>query len=170
MMRLKAWNILQRVFGIPALLVLLSGCMSLDKAYPDKRFYLIESGKKEHAELPIPEKDPIVIYLPPVQASPPFSGKGLVYRRDAQVYERDFYHEFFVSPAENVTLLVGNHLERSGKFFVTDRTHPLEPAMTLRIAVTALYGDVSDPDNPMAVVALKALATHSRILLHQEVP
>jgi ABC-type uncharacterized transport system auxiliary subunit len=86
-----------------------------------------------------------------------FSGKGLVYRSADRQYEADFYHEFLVSPASMIREAARNWFTQSGLFTrVADPGSYVEPAFALEANVTALYGDLRDENNPLAVVELRA--------------
>jgi cholesterol transport system auxiliary component len=156
----------------------LSSCVSMDRAYPEKRFFVIDASREAKRE---PAKnlppDPLV-WLREMRISPAYEGKGFVYRTGAYSYETDFYNEFFLAPGVMLHAEVREWLDgffrEGGTYFsgIVDSPHP-KATFTLQGAVNTLYGDYSEASDPKAVLAMQFIMTwkeegKTSILFHKD--
>lgn len=135
------------------LLVLNLGCVSLQKNYPERRYYVFDvkpannyNRSPQHAVLEIRN----------FRVSPAYNGHAFVYRVSPDGYESDFYNQFFKSPA----LLIGQEVFgwfSQIKMFEYTVIAPSEtPAdYVLNGYVNSIYGDYTDEGSPKAVLALQ---------------
>ena len=137
---------------VPLALLVLSGCVSLAKSFPDKHYYALEVTRNGQPGVPVPGA---VLDVRGLFVSPRFEGKELVYRTGDTRYESDFYNEWFVSPSAMLTQQIQDWLRQARLFehvVVTpsymDATHILEGT------VTALYGDYRQQGGQKAVVGM----------------
>lgn len=153
----------------------LAGCFSMDKEFPDKRYYVIEA---ERGEARAPSSDAPVLRIRKLDIAPAYEGKSLVYRTGELRYESDFYHAFFVSPAAMIGGQTRSWLEASGLFSLI--TSSADAGYRLQGSVAALYGDYTDEASPKAVMEIQFLlledaeSSHPKIVLQknyrEEVP
>lgn len=79
-----------------------------------------------------------------IEVAAPFDGRNLVYRRDEQRYETDFYSEFAADPSDMIAAAAADWLRRSGVYRqVLEQRLVGGDAATLRLdgVVSALYVD-----------------------------
>jgi cholesterol transport system auxiliary component len=136
----------------PLTLLVLSGCVSLAKSFPDKHYYALEVTRQGEPGVPV---SGAVLDVRGLLVSPRFEGKELVYRTGDTRYESDFYNAWFVSPSAMLTQQVQNWLRHARLFedvvatpSYLDATHILEGT------VTALYGDYRQQGEQKAVVGM----------------
>jgi len=137
-----------------AVLGLLAGCASpLNRPAPERRYYNIAVNRPEMAP---PAQDKTVLKVRPLQISPAYQGKDMVYRLDETRFEPDYYNAFFVQPANNLSQQVEQWLGRAGIFgHVVDSTSQVTDTHLLEGMVNALYGDFRDPAAPKAVLEMQ---------------
>lgn len=139
--------------GIFALLFLLAGCVSVEKSFPEKRYYILDVSRQVEA---VPSLDGPLLRVRKLRVSPRFEGKGFVYRKGDLSYESDFYNEFLIPPASLLTEEVRQWLTRSGLFqYVTESASQLQPPYILEGAVSALYGDYRDGASLKAALGMQ---------------
>jgi cholesterol transport system auxiliary component len=139
--------------GIFGMFPFMTGCINLDKAYPEKRYFALEASRDEDMSSPDTGK---VLTVRRFRVSPKFEGKGLVYRLGELSYEADFYNEFFISPSQMLTEEVRKRLARSGLFKqVLIPSSLLDSTYILEGAVTAFYGDYRVSTAPKAVMEIQ---------------
>lgn len=130
---------MHRFASIVLAVLVLAGCVSLSKSYPEKHYYVLDAARQAEARASIPGT---VLKIRKFRASPAFEGKELVYRTSETRYEGDFYNEWFVPPNAMLTQQFLNWLAAAGLFqYVMDASGPLPATHILEGTVTALYGD-----------------------------
>jgi ABC-type uncharacterized transport system auxiliary subunit len=140
-----------------ALLALSSGCVSLEKPYPDKRYFVLETpGQTNPSELTSND----TLQVSNIRVSPRYADRSFIYRTSAAGYESDFYSQFLVSPASLITEeirkgLIGSHLFK----YVITPSSQLQPSYVLDGTVNALYGDFRNTDSPKAVLEMEFFLT-----------
>lgn len=141
--------------------VLLAGCSPVVTApAPQRHFYALIAKRPG---LTPSSGDKTVLKVRPIQISPAFQGKEMVYRLDDVEYESDYYNAFFVQPASAVSQAVEDWLGRSGVFgHVVDSTSQMQDTHTLEGMVNALYGDFRDRRNPVAVLEMQFFLLRNR--------
>lgn len=146
----------QRIFLIfmPVLAAILAGCVSVDKSYPEKRYFTLDASRPESASPP--QDTGPVLRIRRFKVSPRYESKRFVYRRDDLSYTPDFYNEFLVSPDAMITDEVAKWLRGTGVFqHVTDSPSHVSPDYLLEGAVTVLHGDFRDANAPRAVMEMQ---------------
>jgi cholesterol transport system auxiliary component len=135
-----------------AALTLVSACSApLNRPAPERRFYAL-TAKRPDVAAPAP-RDKSVLKVRPVQISPAYQGKEMVYRLGEVRFESDYYNAFFVQPASALAQQIEQWLGRSGVFgHVVDSTSQVQDAFLLEGMVNALYGDFRDKAAPKAVL------------------
>lgn len=133
----------------------LGGCLTFNKAYPDKTYYVLTAAR--------PGSDPVsadktVLKIKKFRALPRFEGRGLVYRTSDYRYESDYYHEWFLAPNAMLTQQAHDWLAGAGLFrHVLASASTVEETHLLEGTVTALYGDYRDRASPKAVLGLQVV-------------
>ncbi|MDR4505777.1 MAG: ABC-type transport auxiliary lipoprotein family protein [Candidatus Scalindua sp.] len=139
-------------FVVCILFPLLTGCLSLEKSYLEKHYFVLDASRDGEA---VSSGTGVVLSVRRFQISPQFEGKSLIYRLSDSSYETDFYNEFFVSPASLLTEEVRQWLRDSGLFQnIVDPSSYLDPSHVLEGSVTALYGDYRESTVPKAVLEI----------------
>jgi cholesterol transport system auxiliary component len=136
-----------------AAMVLFCGCVSFERSYPDRRYFVLE----------VPPINPVanpggrgVLQLATVRVSPRYADRNFVYRRSDARFESDYYNQFLIPPSALVTEEIRRALERAAVFqYVVGPTHPLSPTHVLDSSVNVLYGDFRDLQAPQAVMEME---------------
>ncbi|MBI2183076.1 MAG: membrane integrity-associated transporter subunit PqiC [Deltaproteobacteria bacterium] len=139
--------------GAVMLLALASGCVGIERSYPDKRYFVLEVNRNVNPSNP-PGRG--VLQVANIRVSPRYEDKGFVYRTSGSSYESDFYNQFLVSPAALLGEELRKGLAQSEIFrHVINASSQLEPTHVLEGVVNALYGDFRDPGAPKAVLEME---------------
>lgn len=142
------------------LLVSLTGCIELNKGFPEKRFYSLEAGRQGGPASPAAGT---ILKIRRFPIAPEFEGRELVYRTGELQYESDFYHEWFVSPGAMFTQQIQNWMAASGLFqTVLDGSSVIEETHLLEGSITALYADVREKTAPRAVLEMRVRLVQER--------
>lgn len=137
--------------------VLFSGCLSIERSYPDKRYFVLEISSKVSRQDPA---DSGILQISSARVSPRYADRNFVYRRSDTRFESDFYNEFLIAPAALVTEGLRRELSQAGIFkFVVDSTNPLAPTHTMETIVNTLYGDFREIKAPKAVIEMEFFLT-----------
>ena len=155
-------NLLARLARHGALLLSLFcfGCVSLERSYPEKRYFVIEvkdaqSGNPGEGQ---------ILSVANLQISPRYADRGFIYRTSETEYESDFYNQFLSSPAVMITEEARKALAASAKFkFVVGPASPLTANYVLEGSINSLYGDFRKPSAAAAVLEIE-------FFLHNENP
>jgi cholesterol transport system auxiliary component len=146
--------------GSLLLAVFCSGCVSLERSYPEKRLFVIELQPSKGAAVTNGQ----VLSLPTLHISPRYADRDFVYRTSQTEYESDFYNQFLIAPAVMITEEARKALAASSGFkFVVGPASPLTPNYVLEGSINALYGDFRNPAVPAAVLEIE-------FFLHNENP
>ncbi|MCW7469914.1 ABC-type transport auxiliary lipoprotein, LBF_0736 family [Leptospira kanakyensis] len=138
-----------RFILLTGLVFFLSQCFGVSKTFPEKKFYLIETGDtKQLFSTPKPR----TFVVRKVFISQRFEGKEFVYRKDNAVYESDYYNGFFIPPAHNFKDEFVRSLLKSGNF-EWDANINTRVAVThfIELNLTQMYGDFRTKE-PKAVI------------------
>ena len=151
------------------LLLLLPGCVTLERSYPDKHFFVLDiDGVK-----PLDNPHQGVLQISSVRISPRYQAKNFTYRLSDTSYESDFYDEFLIAPATLIAEELAKGLTRAAIFqHVIDSSSQLAPTHSLEAAVNAIYGDFRSGSAPKAVLEMeffvsKETAGKSEILMQK---
>ncbi|HSK31649.1 MAG TPA: ABC-type transport auxiliary lipoprotein family protein [Candidatus Limnocylindria bacterium] len=136
----------------------LAGCVSLEKPYPDKRYFALEGPSGEASANPAAPGG--VLLVSSLRVSPRYDGKSFIYRRGEANFESDFYNQFLVSPGAMLTEetrrgLAAAHVAQ----YVVGTSSQLEPTHVLEGTVDAFYGDFRDLSAPKAVLEMEFFLT-----------
>jgi cholesterol transport system auxiliary component len=152
----------------------LTGCLNLNKSYPEKRSYVLDVGTPQEATT---SNSAMVLKIDKFRVSPLFAGRAMVYRTADLQYESDFYNEWFVTPRSLVTQQLQHWLTQSGTFqMVIQGTNHIEPTHVLEGSVTEFYGDFRGSPRAVLGIELRLLdgQNERQVLLrrtyHQDVP
>jgi cholesterol transport system auxiliary component len=138
----------------------LVGCVSLERSYPDKRYFVIEVKDTQSAN---PGNGQILAMFN-LQISPRYADRDFVYRTSETEYESDFYNQFLTFPAVMISEETRKALAASSKFkFVVGSSSSLNPNYVLEGSINSLYGDFRNPSAPAAVLEIE-------FFLHNENP
>jgi cholesterol transport system auxiliary component len=144
----------------PALL-LLAGCVNLEKSYPDKRYFVLSAADNIAPANPTADHNGVLL-VSNLRVSPRYEGRSFVYRRTEFNYESDFYNQFLVSPGAILTEEVRKAVARAQVFkIVIGGGSQLEPTYVLEGSVNALYGDFRDVGSPKAVLEMEFFLTNA---------
>jgi len=134
------------------LLVFLSGCVSLEKSYPDRRYFALELAP---GKTPNSTSDRI-LSVASLRISPRYADRRFVYRTSTAAYEADFYNQFLTAPDSMIAEELRKGLAASELFkYVVGPANPLQPHYVLEGSINALYGDFRDPNRPVAVLEIE---------------
>ena len=138
--------------GVLVLSLFCFGCVSLERSYPEKRYFVIEVNEAKSAN-PGGEK---VLLMSNLQISPRYADRGFIYRTSEAEYEADFYNQFLSSPAVMISEETRKSLAASSKFkFVVGPSSPLTADYSLEGSINSLYGDFRKPNAPSAVLEIE---------------
>ncbi len=156
-------------FTLLAASFLLFGCVSVERSYPDKRYFVLDISLKESPQDPA---DTGILQMASARVSPRYADRNFVYRRSDTRFESDFYNQFLISPAALVTEELRRELSQAGLFkFVVGSANPLAPTHTMETMVNTLYGDFRDLKAPKAVIEMEFFLTQeaspSGIVFHK---
>jgi uncharacterized lipoprotein YmbA len=156
-------------FTLLAASFLLFGCVSIERSYPDKRYFVLDISLKESPQDPA---DSGILHVASARVSPRYADRNFVYRRSDTRFESDFYNQFLISPAALVTEELRRELSQAGLFkFVVGSANPLAPTHTMETMVNTLYGDFRDLEAPKAVIEMEFFLTQeaspSEIVFHK---
>ncbi|BDA79875.1 hypothetical protein LPTSP3_g28050 [Leptospira kobayashii] len=129
------------------------GCFGISKTFPEKKFFLIETGFSSPNLSPSKGS---AVKVRRFSISQKFEGKELVYRKDDVSYESDYYNLFFIPPATNLKEEILKGLIQL-KLFEWDASSntKIEPTHYLEANVRSLYGDFRN--SPKAVLEIEFL-------------
>ena len=135
------------------LFALSAGCVSLERSYPEKRFFVVELGDTAQRSNPAGDQTLLVSGL---RVSPRYADKSFVYRTSESGYESDFYNQFLTSPDTMLSEEVRKGLGASPAFkYVIGPSSQLQPNYVLEGSVNALYGDFRNLNKPAAVLEIE---------------
>jgi ABC-type uncharacterized transport system auxiliary subunit len=151
--------------------LLLAGCLSLTKRYPEKHYYILEAPRPGEARAG-GEKD--VLEIQRFRVSPPYDRKGFVYRREDARCDFDFYNEFFVEPDSLLTEQARRWISKAGLFAnVIDSAGNARAGYVLEGRVNSLYVDYTPTPAPQSVLSIQFFLSRespeeSGIIFHKD--
>jgi cholesterol transport system auxiliary component len=138
--------------GTVLLFSLCSGCVSLERSYPEKRYFVIEVPRGGENSDPAGER---ILTVANLRISPRYADRGFVYRTSDAGYESDFYNQFLSSPDTMISEELRKGLAASHEFkYVLGPSDPQQPNYVLEGSVNALYGDFRNVNQPTAVLEM----------------
>jgi cholesterol transport system auxiliary component len=112
-----------------------------------------------------------VLAVQPVEVSPLFASRALVYRTGPNTYETDPYAGFLVAPGDALGIPIRAYLANSGVFAnVVASGSPLKASQLLQVQATELYGDFRQPGQPAADLSLRLVLVNAggNVLWHKD--
>jgi cholesterol transport system auxiliary component len=157
---------MKRALFVFFLLLPLAGCFKLQRPYPEREFFTLESNRMG-TRAPSPAFGPLQVDK--FRVPSPFGGKAFFYRTGELSYEEDFYNRFVAPPGELLAANVTRWLDGSGLFAaVYGGPSPAEPALFLSSEVTALYGDYRKrPALGVLEITFTLAGGGGKVLLHR---
>ena len=150
---MKTKTLMVIFLGNMVLNFLLTGCVNVDRRYPEKQFFVLDASRNEK---PLPSTSDAVLKIQRFHVASQFEGKGFVYRRGDLTYETDFYNQFLISPGVMITEEVNKWLTQSDLFQrVISFSSLIEPTFYLEGVVSALYGDYRSNHSPEAILEVQ---------------
>ena len=152
------------------LIALISGCVTLERSYPDIRYFAIGLGERGPSSNSAGHQTLVVSSL---HISPRYADKSFVYRTSGSGYETDFYNQFLTPPDSMLGEELRKGLAASPVFkYVVGPSSQLQPDYLLEGSVNALYGDFRDLNKPAAVLEIEFFlrsedSDNPGILLHK---
>lgn len=142
-----------------ALAFIATGCMKLERAPLERRYYSLEVQRADAADQPACAMN---LKVRRVDVSPLFENRAIVYRASSGEFEADFYNEFFVAPEDILTQNVRQWMQSARLYAqVVDPSSLLRAGHVLEVNVPLLYGDYQ-ADPPAAVVEVQFLLLDER--------
>ncbi len=156
-------------------LLVCAGCFTVDldelsKDPPVKQRFLLDVESEPQSTAKIGQRP--VLLVEQAHALSPFNGRSFVYRTGHNARETDFYNEFLIPPAEQLSQITRKWL-RDHQVFpqVIESDSVLIADALLTIDLTDLHGDLRVPDKPVARMAIRVslvTAGASRKVLFQK--
>ena len=147
--------------------LLLTGCGSLSRPYPEKTLHAIHigdpaSGASESTTSP----SKLVLRVDRVSIAEPFDGMTFIYQVGDSTYKSDYYNGFVAPPSRLLAGEIGTFLAKSGLFAtVLTGESTADYQLSLEANVSCLCGDYREASNPKAVIAARFFVidqTHGR--------
>jgi ABC-type uncharacterized transport system auxiliary subunit len=139
--------------GLPLFLLLSSGCVSIERSYPEKHYFVIEVPRGADPFNPAGERILSVAHL---RISPRYADRSFVYRTSDAGHESDFYNQFLTSPDTMISEEIRKALAASHQFkYVLGPSDAQQPNYVLEGSVNALYGDFRNLNRPAAVLEIE---------------
>lgn len=136
----------------------LCGCLGLDKDYPEKKFFILETERFTESD---PGEEQPILRVRSFRISPSYSGSEFLYRTGVSAVEADFYNEFLTPPSRLTTENVEGWMRASGLFkAVVDSSSPIEAKYVLEGNVRSIYGDYRQPESAAAVLEIQIFMTN----------
>ena len=130
---------------------LLAGCVSLERSYPEKRYFVIQVAEPKRS----PSDNGKILSVANLNISPRYADRSFVYRTSEAEYETDFYNQFLSPPAVLLTEEMRKALASAPFKFVVGPASPLTPNYVLEGSINALYGDFRNLSAPSAVLEME---------------
>lgn len=138
------------------LAVLSSGCVNLERAYPEKRFFVLEVSAPA-AGGPVNDE---ILQVSTLRISPRYQDRSFVYRVSDTGFETDFYNQFLAPPAGLISEEIRKSLIGAQLFkYVISPSNSQAPGYVLDGTVNGIYGDFRNLNAPAAVIDLELFLT-----------
>ncbi len=146
-------NLLKQLAGgIALLLVMGSGCVTLERSAPERHYFAIELPPSAARSA---STNGLVLSVANLRISPRYADRSFVYRTSDAGYESDFYNQFLTSPDRMISEELRKGLAASQEFkYVLGPADMQQPNYVLEGSVDTLYGDFRNPNQPAAVLGI----------------
>jgi len=137
------------LIALATALLIISGCLSLNRKAPEKNFYSL--GAETEISGTIAEKL-IPLGVKEFEITPMYTTNSFIYRMGEFRFKTDYYNEFITTPQKMITEAVKQALFNTRGFYPSS----LEDPSLYRLSgkVVRLYGDFRTPDHPLAVMEI----------------
>jgi uncharacterized lipoprotein YmbA len=145
-----------KLLGSLVLSLLLGGCLSQTQQTPEtyllaaNKVVISPQGVRPFAAQSI-VNNKLTLQLQPVQILTQFGSQSFVYRFSERAYSQDFYHRFFIPPAQQIEQLLLASLANLPIYKAVITEAGVLPDAILAVTVTNLYVDMRK-GRPAAVV------------------
>ncbi len=139
-----------------AVLVLTTGCVRLEKTYPQKKAYALATPSTVARQTPLSDR---VLQIDSFNSAPAYRDRGFVYRTGDQTWQSDYYHEFFTPPVAMFSEIIRDWLQKTGLFGQISQAGYPTASDLLQGRIVALHGDYRPGRTPMAVLELQLSLT-----------
>lgn len=147
----RVYRLVER--GVLPLLILCCGCVSLERSYPEKRYFVIAVSESADRSSTAGNR---ILSVSNLRISPRYADKNFVYRISEAGYEADFYNQFLSSPDLMIGEEVRKGLMASQVFkYVVGPSNQLQPNYVLEGSINALYGDFRNAKMPAAFLEIE---------------
>lgn len=146
-----------------ALGLLIPGCFSVDRPYPEKRQFTLSLLDREPDPDATGEPIPGILQVRRLQISSPYSEPELIYRVGKREVQTDFYNVFIAPPDELIQVETRRYLQAVRLFEeVVSRDSLLQPTHYLEGVVSTIHGDFRDASRPRAVIEVQFMISRDR--------
>lgn len=129
------------------------GCVSLERSYPEKRYFVLEASE---SVIPANPGGDRILSVSNLRVSPRYADRSFVYRISEAGYETDFYNQFLTATDVMIGEEVRRGLGASRVFkYVVGPSNQLQPNFVLEGSVNAIYGDFRNLDAPAALLEIE---------------
>jgi hypothetical protein len=135
----------------------LCSCVTLEKTYPEKRFYRLVPRISLGPCLR--ETHPWTLVIRPLDAAPLYTGTSFVYQRDAFRYETDYIHEFAVPVPAMITDAMAESFYASPDFSAPARETGGTETLLLSGKVLEICGDFTREGKALARLDIRFSVT-----------
>jgi cholesterol transport system auxiliary component len=136
---------------LPALL-LASGCLKLEKSYPQKSSYALQALRSAPSQQTPSQQ---ILQIRKFASAPAYRGRGFVYRTGEQTWQSDYYRQFFTPPAAMITEQCRRWLQQTGIYSQINQGGYPPADHLLQGRIVALHGDYRPDRTPEAVLELQ---------------
>ena len=129
------------------------GCVTLERSYPEKRYFVLEVSQSATPVNPAGDR---ILLVSNLRVSPRYADRSFVYRISEAGYETDFYNQFLTATDSMIGEEVRRGLAASRVFkYVVGPSNQLQANYVLEGSVNALYGDFRNLNAPAAVLEIE---------------
>ncbi|MBM2803140.1 MAG: uncharacterized protein HW419_1033 [Deltaproteobacteria bacterium] len=129
------------------------GCVTLERSYPEKRYFVLEVSQSATPVNPAGDR---ILLVSNLRVSPRYADRSFVYRISEAGYETDFYNQFLTATDSIIGEEVRRGLAASRVFkYVVGPSNQLQANYVLEGSVNALYGDFRNLNAPAAVLEIE---------------
>jgi len=138
----------------------MTGCAKLERAYPERNFYMLNFSRNSDLKTSIRHKDKILV-VNHFSVSPGSIGAEFTYRVGEESYKSDFYNQFFRPPGALISEEVRRWFIDSELFQYVLYSSPsdIKPDYLLDGNINELYGDFREGSKPKAVLGIQCFLT-----------
>jgi hypothetical protein len=133
-----------------------AGCSGIVRDFPEQNLFMI-AAPRTSGESAKTFKDGSGLLMRQFDISPEFESSFFVYKVSANRFTNDYYNKFMVSPARMISDAVREVLHGTAFFRQVRVSEPAGIHFRLQGKITHLFADVTNPDQPRAVMALRLI-------------